>query len=179
MPFQNTHWNSTCEIVPYTCDISMTALLLCFFIILTEVYSENVSPSVRSNLRVIVNTLTANHKHPDQDCENLQLPIQMQLSQKRKTFSWIFIPFVESTSNFKHFVERMIVIANVFPKLQTVKYLLRSLSKKRHFRTRFYSQYVKVFQILPKSQWDYFYYVFHHSQGSSFGNWDPWCYVKS
>ena len=38
-------------------------------------------------LGVIVNTLTANHKYPDQDCENLQLPIQMQLSQKRKTFS--------------------------------------------------------------------------------------------
>ena len=29
---------------------------------------------------VNVNTLTADGKYPDQDCENLQLPIEMQLS---------------------------------------------------------------------------------------------------
>ena len=121
-------------------------------------------------LGLSVITLTANDKYPDK-YPDLQLPIQMQLSEKRKTFSWFFIPFVESASNFKHFVKRMIVIANVFLKLQTVKYLLRTLSKKRHFRTRFYSQHVKVFQILPKSQWDHFYHVFHHFQGSWFGNW--------
>ena len=33
-------------------------------------------------LQVFVNTLTADGKYPVQDCENLQLPIQMQLSQK-------------------------------------------------------------------------------------------------
>ena len=35
---------------------------------------------------VFLNRLTADNKYPVQDCENLQLPIQMQLSQK-KTFS--------------------------------------------------------------------------------------------
>ena len=34
---------------------------------------------------VFLNRLTADSKYPVQDCENLQLPIQMQLSQK-KTF---------------------------------------------------------------------------------------------
>ena len=33
-------------------------------------------------LQVFVNTLTADSKYPLQDCENLQLPIQMRLSQK-------------------------------------------------------------------------------------------------
>ena len=33
-------------------------------------------------LQVFVNTLTPDGKYPVQDCENLQLPIQMQLSQK-------------------------------------------------------------------------------------------------
>ena len=40
----------------------------------------------------------------------------------------------------------MIVIANVFPKLQTVENLVKQLSKKRPFRTRFDSQHVKAFQ---------------------------------
>ena len=34
-------------------------------------------------LAVFVNTLTADGKYPVQGCENLQLPIQMQLSEKQ------------------------------------------------------------------------------------------------
>ena len=45
----------------------------------------------------------------------------------------------------------MIVIANIFPNLQTVKDFVRSLSKKRCFRTHFDSQDVKGFQTLAKS----------------------------
>ena len=54
-------------------------------------------------LGVYVNTFTANAKYPVQHCENLQLKIQIQLSEKRKIFSESFVPFLESTSNFKHF----------------------------------------------------------------------------
>ena len=57
-------------------------------------------------LVVFLNRLTAGGKYPVQDCENLQLPIQMQLSEKRKTFSEFFVPFLESTSNFKHFEKK-------------------------------------------------------------------------
>ena len=57
-------------------------------------------------LGVSVNTLTADGKYPVQGCENLQLPIQMQLSEKRKTFSEFFILFVESTSNFEDFEKK-------------------------------------------------------------------------
>ena len=48
------------------------------------------------------NTLTANDNYPVQDCGNLSSPIQMVLSLKPKLFSDFFVPFVESTSNFKH-----------------------------------------------------------------------------
>ena len=61
--------------------------------------------------------------------------------------------------------KRMIAIANVFPKLQTVKILLRALSKKRRFRTRFDSQHVKVSQILVKSPWGRFCHVFSSFSG--------------
>ena len=50
-----------------------------------------------------LNTLIADGKYPVEDCENSQLPIQMQLSEKQKVFSEFFVPFLEYTSNFKHF----------------------------------------------------------------------------
>ena len=47
--------------------------------------------------------------------------------------------------------KNMIVIANLLPKLQTVNILVRPLSKKRRFRTRFHIQHVKASKILAKS----------------------------
>ena len=48
-------------------------------------------------LGVFVNTLTADGKYPVQGCENLHLPIQMQLSEKPNSIlcsiSWIYINF--------------------------------------------------------------------------------------
>ena len=54
-------------------------------------------------LGLFVNILTADDKYPVQDWKNLKLPIQIQLSEKRKTFSPFFVPFFESTYNFNHF----------------------------------------------------------------------------
>ena len=56
--------------------------------------------------------------------------------------------------------ENNIVISNVFPKLQTVKDLVRSLSKKHRSRRSFNSQHVKGFQTLEKSAWKHFYHTF-------------------
>ena len=52
------------------------------------------------------NTLSANDKYPVQDCENFSSGIQMLLSLKPKTSSRSFVPFFESTSNFKHFEKK-------------------------------------------------------------------------
>ena len=52
------------------------------------------------------NTLTSNDKYPVRDCVNLLSPIQMQLSLKPTIFSNFFVPFLESTSNFKHFEKK-------------------------------------------------------------------------
>ena len=66
-----------------------------------------MSPLVlREILGFFINTLTADGKYPVQDCENLQLPVQIQLSEKPKAFSERFVPFLESTSNFKHFEKK-------------------------------------------------------------------------
>ena len=63
----------------------------------------------------------------------MSTPIQMQLSLKQKTFSAIFNPVLESTSNFKHFEKKIIVIATLLWNLKPVKYLIRLLSKKHYF----------------------------------------------
>ena len=46
---------------------------------------------------VFVNTLTSDGKYPVQGCENLELPIQTQLSEKRKSFCEVFVPILDST----------------------------------------------------------------------------------
>ena len=108
----------------------------------------------------IFKTQTIDDKYPIQNCENLKLPIQMQLSNKRTTFSRVFPPFLAFTSIFKEFERNMIVISKVFPKLPTVKDLVRPLSKKRCFRTPFDSQHVKESQTFVKSAWEHFYHIF-------------------
>ena len=111
-----------------------------------------MSPLVLGDtLRVFTNTLTAQGKYPVDDFENLQLPIQMQLSVKRKTFCESFIDFLNLHQILNILKEKMIVIANLFPILQTVKNLIRALSKKRRFRTHFDIQHVRASQILAKS----------------------------
>ena len=65
----------------------MRALLSCFSSFLGKLIWKISRLVLGESLRVFVNTLTVDGKDPVQDCENLQLPIQMQLFEKRKTFS--------------------------------------------------------------------------------------------
>ena len=54
-------------------------------------------------LRLLVKTLTDDEKYSLLHRENLTQPIQILLSQKRKTFSQFFFEFSKSTLNFEHF----------------------------------------------------------------------------
>ena len=77
-----------------------------FFIIAREL-TWKMSPLVLGEIvGVFLNTLTDDGMYPVQGCENLQLPIQMQLCEKQKDFSQFFVPFVESSSNLKHFEKK-------------------------------------------------------------------------
>ena len=53
-------------------------------------------------LRHFVNTLTVDDKHYMLNRDNLTQPIQIELSQKQKTFSEFFLKFLKSILNFKH-----------------------------------------------------------------------------
>ena len=82
----------------------------CFYHVFSSLSGKliwKMSPLVLAEiLGVFVNTLAADVKYPVQDCENLQLPIQMQLSEKRKPFSEFFVPFPEYQSNLNHFAKK-------------------------------------------------------------------------
>ena len=57
-------------------------------------------------LRPFVNTFTADDKHYLLNRENLAQRIQMQLSQKQKTFSQFSFAFLKSVLNFKHLPQK-------------------------------------------------------------------------
>ena len=58
-------------------------------------------------VRVFVNTLTADDKHYLPNRDNLTQPIQMQFSQKIKTFSEVFFAFLKSILHFKHSAKKV------------------------------------------------------------------------
>ena len=57
-------------------------------------------------LRLLVKTLTDDEKYSLLYRENLMQPIQILLSEKRKTFSEFFYAFLKSTLNFEHFQKK-------------------------------------------------------------------------
>ena len=66
----------------------------------------------------------------------------------------------------KVFKKKIIVIATLLRKLQTVKDLDRSFFKKHRFRTPFDSQHVKWSETLIKSASEHFHRIFHHCERS-------------
>ena len=59
-------------------------------------------------LGLLVNTLAANEKYPVLNRDNLTIPIQMQLSEKQKTFSIIFTAFLKCRLNFQYFFDKFL-----------------------------------------------------------------------
>ena len=54
-------------------------------------------------LVLLVNTLAANGRYPVLNKDNITIHIQIQLSQKEKTYSQSFSAFLKSRLTFKHF----------------------------------------------------------------------------
>ena len=76
-------------------------------------------------LRLFVNTLTAGDKHCFLKRDISTQPIQMQESNKQKTFSQFFFAFSKSILNFKHLSKKMTLIADVFPEPPAPKSMVR------------------------------------------------------
>ena len=74
------------------------------FPLLSDNLSWNISTLARSEiLGLFGNTLTVDQRYSRHRWEKLPEQVQRLLSQKRRTFSFIFITFSESIQNFAHF----------------------------------------------------------------------------
>ena len=76
-------------------------------------------------LGLFVNTLSEDDRYCPLYKDNLLQPIQIILSQKRKTFSEFGSAFLTSTLNFEHFQKKINLIAYVFRKLPSPKIVIR------------------------------------------------------
>ena len=76
---------------------------------------------------MFVNILTADDKYYLLNRNNLRQPIQMQLSQRKETFPELISSFLKTVLNFEHFQKKMTLIADVFPKLQTPKNVVKQI----------------------------------------------------
>ena len=86
--------------------------------------------------------------------------------RNRKLFLYFSFHFWNLHQILNILQKRMIVVANIFPKLETVKILVGPISKKCRFRTRFESQHLKPSKILVKSPWERFCLVFSSFPGN-------------
>ena len=89
----------------------------------------------------------------------------MQLSQKQKTFSEFSSASLKSSLNFEHLQKKkMTLIAEVFPRVQTPKNMVTSMSKKSRFKGSFGKQHGKRDQTLLKFAWQYFTIFIDHCE---------------
>ena len=72
-------------------------------------------------LGVFVNTWTADYKYPVQDCENLHFSFKCNYLKNKKLFLSFLCNLRKLQQILTIFKKQKIVIAHVFPKLQTVK----------------------------------------------------------
>ena len=94
------------------------------------------------------------------DRDNLKQRIQIQLSQKQKTFSHFFLHFWNLVQIWNIFKKNMTLMASVFSKLRTPKNMVRYMPKKSHFRTSVEKQHIKCPQILLKFEGQLLYHIF-------------------
>ena len=157
----------------------MRALLSCFFIILRGFDLEKISPSVTWNLRGPL--FTHSLAMPSIVFKIVRIcnsQFKCNYLKKENLFLNFLFHFRNINQIWTILQKKMIAIANLFPKLQTVENLVRPLSKNRLFKTCFDSQHVKAPQILAKSPWECFYHVFYHSRRCWFRKCVPY-FIRS
>ena len=91
--------------------------------------------------------------------QNFLPQFQTVLSQKRKTFSRFFIPYMKCAWNLEILKKRMSVLAKLFPKLLFPKEVATETSRKSCFRTPFGNQRVNEF-LTPLKVAGHHYYPF-------------------
>ena len=116
---------------------------------------------------MLVNTFPADEKYPVLKRDNLTIPIQIQLSQKHKTFCQLFTAFLKSRWNFEHFDKKD--DAHRFRNfgITDSENVVLSMSKKSRLRGSSNKQHGKRAEPMLKSASHYLYHI-HWSLPSQF-----------
>ena len=114
----------------------------------------------RQILGLLVNTLAADDRYPVLNKENLTIPIQMQLSQKKKLFLKFFPRFLKSRLNFEHFEKKCEPHRHCISEVTDFENVLRQISKKSRIRRPFDKQHGKRAQALWKSASQHLYHIY-------------------
>ena len=126
----------------------MTALLQNIAILSKYLHLKKSLLVIDKILRLFNSTLTADDKHYLLNRDNLAQPIQMQLSQKQKTFSQFFFAFLKAILNYKHFAKKMTLRAVVFPEMRSPKNMVLKMSKKPCFRGTLDTEHFKSLETM-------------------------------
>ena len=118
---------------------------------LREIDLENISVSGTWNLRGVCKHIDCRWQVSSSGLWEFAAPDSNAIILKIKSFSNFLFQFWNLHQILNLLKHKMIVIANAFPKLQTVKDLVRPLSHLQH---------VKGFQTLVKSAWQHFHHIF-------------------
>ena len=135
--------------------------------LLYQIYSSLLRQlSYKKSLLVIckisslfINTLSDDNKYSLFNRDNLTQPIQMQLSQKQKTFSDFLTGFLKSSLNFEHFLKKDDPHCWCICNLRTGKNLVRWMTKKSPFKRSFEKQHGKSAQTLLKCEGQHLYHI--------------------
>ena len=100
---------------------------------------------------VLLNTLTANGKYPLHYRRVSNSKLKSNYVKNEKVFLDFLFDFLNLYQFLNILKEKLMVIANIFPNLQTVKIFVRPLSKKRCFRKCLVSKHVKVSRIFEEA----------------------------
>ena len=110
-------------------------------------------------LGLLVNALAAECKYPVLIRDNLKIPIQMHLSQKRKTFSELFVAFLKSRLNFKCFEEKYDHHRFRTSDIMDSENVVRWMSKNSRFREPLAKHQGKRAQSLLNSALQHLYHI--------------------
>ena len=106
------------------------------------------------------NTLSADGKYSLLHRDNLTQPIQMQFSQKQKSFSQFFLHFWNLVSIWNIFKKKMTLLVDAFSKVPTPKNMVRSMPKKSPFRGSVEKQHGKCARTLFKIEGHFLYHLY-------------------
>ena len=118
-------------------------------------------------LGLLVNTLAADEKYPAPNKDNLTIPIQMQLSQKKIFFFNFWVDFWNLDSILNILEQKTTLTAFAFPKLRTLKRWLDKCLKSPVSEDPSRSNMVNV----PKHCWNMHHITFIILIGHSQVNW--------